>query len=211
MMTSITVQYWFPLAIISLSCHGIGFSFVYATAIGAAQKWFPQHRKGLVGSIVVSGYGFGSLFWVPIQTAFVNPDNVKAVVDRNCTFAGTDFEQTKCELYFLEEKMLGRIPSMFLMLGVIFLVLGFLSVFLISEPEPQQICRDSRQVNEDLLEKKSDEYTDNVFSLSPLQVLKTPIFYQVCLRDGFDPTFPSFSALAGVLQYFSHQWLTGEL
>ena len=35
--------------------HGLGFSFVYATAIGAAQKWFPKNRKGFVGSIVLSG------------------------------------------------------------------------------------------------------------------------------------------------------------
>ena len=88
MLTYLTVKHWFLLAILSLSCHGIGFSFVYATAIGAAQSWFPPNRKGLVGSVVVSGYGFGSLFWVPLQTCFVNPDNVKAVIDRDCDFIG---------------------------------------------------------------------------------------------------------------------------
>ena len=25
--------------------HGLGFSLVYATAIGAAQNWFPAHMK----------------------------------------------------------------------------------------------------------------------------------------------------------------------
>ena len=30
-----------------------------------------------MGSIVVSGYGFGSLVWIPAQTAFVNPDNLR--------------------------------------------------------------------------------------------------------------------------------------
>jgi len=185
MLTYFTVKYWFPLAIMSLACHGIGFSFVYATAIGAAQKWFPQQRKGLVGSIVVSGYGFGSLFWVPIQTAFVNPDNVMAVVDQNCTYAGTDQEQTKCELYFMDENMLGRIPYMFLMLGVIFFVMGILATILITEPEQDQELEDSKQAKEDQnqkameLSEKGDEPPKSVFSLSPLQVLKTPIFYQI--------------------------------
>ena len=30
-----------------------------------------------MGSIVVSGYGFGSLVWIPAETAFVNPENIK--------------------------------------------------------------------------------------------------------------------------------------
>ena len=57
-------------------CHGFGFIFVYAIAIGTAQKWFPDNI-GLMGSIVVSGYGFGSLIWIPAVTAFVNPHNIK--------------------------------------------------------------------------------------------------------------------------------------
>ena len=132
---------------------------------------------------MVSGYGFGSLFWVPIQTAFVNPDNVKAVIDQNCTFAGTDYEQTKCDLYFLDEDMLNRIPWMFLMLGVIFLVMGIISVILISEPEPHQQLGDTKESKEDNksmeISEKGSLTTKTVFSLSPFQVLKTPLFYQV--------------------------------
>ena len=189
MSTCLTVKYWFPLAIISLSCHGIGFAFAYATAIGSAQKWFPQHRKGLVGSLVVSGYGFGSLFWVPIQTVFVNPDNVKAVIDPNCTFAGTDYEQTNCDLYFLDVDMLRRIPWMFFMLGVIYFVMGFISVILISEPElHEDQYKDTKHTKEDDKDMELSE-TDDMsekkrFSLSPFQVLRTPIFYQVRRYSG---------------------------
>merc|ERR1711892_1004289 len=203
MLTYFTVKYWFPLAIMSLACHGIGFSFVYATAIGAAQKWFPQQRKGLVGSIVVSGYGFGSLFWVPIQTAFVNPDNVMAVVDQSCTYARTDQEQTKCELYFMDENMLGRIPYMFLMLGVIFFVMGILATILITEPEQDQEHEDSKQAKEDNNQKamelsdKGDEPPKSLFSLSPLQVLKTPIFYQIWIG------FFSISLTNGLMSNYS--------
>ena len=78
MMTFFTIKSYFTLAIVSLALHGLGFSFVYATAISAAQKWFPKSKRGLVGSIVLSGYGYGSLIWVPIQTAFVNLDEEAA-------------------------------------------------------------------------------------------------------------------------------------
>jgi len=187
MLTYLTVQYWFILAILSMGCHGIGFSFVYATAIGAAQKWFPPDRKGLVGSIVVSGYGFGSLLWVPIQTAFVNPDNVKAVIDPNCTFAGTEYEQTKCDLYFVDNDMLGRIPWMFFMLGVTYFIMGVISVILISEPETNKYTHgEENRIELHEKEKQKKEVIEkidpkNVFSLSPLQVLKTPVFYQIWL------------------------------
>ena len=39
-------------------------------------QWFPAQFRGTFGSVVVAGYGFGSVIWVPMQTAFVNPDNV---------------------------------------------------------------------------------------------------------------------------------------
>ena len=39
-------------------------------------QWFP-HKRGLMGSIVGAGSG-GSIIWIPLQTAYVNPDNVAA-------------------------------------------------------------------------------------------------------------------------------------
>ena len=67
----------------------LGFCLVYATNISVAQMWFPQHIRGevtaaslaqpvsgVITSLVVSGYGFGSLIWIPMETAFVNPDNL---------------------------------------------------------------------------------------------------------------------------------------
>ena len=68
MLTYFTIQSYFILAILSLSAHGLAFSFVYATAIGAAQKWFPKSKRGFVGSFVLSGYGFGEY----LDTVVVN-------------------------------------------------------------------------------------------------------------------------------------------
>ena len=47
------------------------------------QAWFSPRRRGLVASIVVSGYGFGSCIWTPLQTLYINPDNLNATSDNN--------------------------------------------------------------------------------------------------------------------------------
>ena len=113
---------------------------IAATAISAAQKWFPKSKRGLVGSIVLSGYGYGSLIWVPIQTAFVNPDNVKAQRDPACSLSmlnGTEVEyEADCKnRYYTDPEMLARVPWMFLMLGGIYCLCGIVATLLISEPE----------------------------------------------------------------------------
>ena len=165
MLTYFTIQSYFILAILSLSAHGLAFSFVYATAIGAAQKWFPQSKRGFVGSFVLSGYGFGSLFWIPLQTAFVNPGNVPAVEDPDCSQTRTD-----CDRYFTDPDMLERIPLMFLLLGAIFAVLGLIAVLMIREP------RDTLSENTSLQETSE---TSEEVNLRPTEVLRTVTFYQV--------------------------------
>ena len=169
MLTWLTIKYWFPLAILSLSSHGLAFSFIYATAIGAAQSWFPSSRRGFVGSFVLSGYGFGSLIWVPAQTAFVNPDNVPAVSDPGC-----DENLTLCDRYYTEPDLLDRIPWMFLLSGAIYAVMGVLAFLLISEPQHQ----DKEEIS---LDAKHDG-KDEARSLKPTQVLRTKIFYRVNFR-----------------------------
>ena len=64
---------------------------------------------GLMGSIVVSGYGFGSLVWIPAQTTFVNPDNLRPSAPE-CLINIT--EGLKCEgiteKYFTDPDLLER-------------------------------------------------------------------------------------------------------
>ena len=43
---------------------------LYASTHISAQNWFPKSKRGLVGSIVLSGYGYGSLIWFPIQVRY---------------------------------------------------------------------------------------------------------------------------------------------
>jgi len=178
LLTYLTVQHHFSLAILSLSLHGIAFCFVYATTIRTAQAWFSPARKGLVASIVVSGYGFGSSLWAPIQTGFVNPDNIKAQVAncsedvveaQNCTDTGKD-------KYFTDPEVLNRVPLMFIVLGIIYAVMGLIAVILIAEPNEE---RREQIENEDKEGQKEEVKTNNVNNLSPLQVLRTRWFYQI--------------------------------
>ena len=190
MLTSVTASLHFILAIASLSLHGLGFSFVYATAIGAAQKWFPASKRGFVGSIVVSGYGFGSLIWVPLQTAYVNPHNLQAELDPRCLVASHDGDLDCHNLYFTDPDLLSRIPSMFLVLGCIYAICGFISLLLISEPENVEATErvsvlspsgKQKQYNYNTIQQEDKDLSCHEIqkSLKPSEVLKTATFYQV--------------------------------
>ena len=171
MLTWVTVKFMFPLAILSLSLHGLAFSFVYATAIGAAQNWFPPNRRGFVGSIVLCGYGFGSLIWVPFQTYFVNPDNIDAVPDKDC-----DENVTVCDRYYTDPELLARVPWMFLISGAIYAVMGLLAVIIISDPK-----LDTKQESslEQLDFEKQEYQGKDDHNLRPTEVLRTKTFYKV--------------------------------
>ena len=54
-----------------------------------------------MSSIAVSGYGFGSLIWIPLETAYVNPKNIDPIaVDLNATNSDKyDFNN----MYFLRK------------------------------------------------------------------------------------------------------------
>lgn len=47
---------------------------MYYTPIICSWEWFPEN-KGLVGGLILSGYGFGAFIFGFISTALVNPNN----------------------------------------------------------------------------------------------------------------------------------------
>ena len=180
LMTYLTVQHHFSLAIFSLSLHGVAFCFVYATTIKAAQAWFSPARKGLVTSIVVSGYGFGSSLWAPIQTGFVNPDNLSAGSDV-ASFGCKDVGNTNCtdtdvgkQKYFTDPAVLDRVPFMFIVLGIIYAVMGIIAVVLIAEPAEEKLEENKERDEDNEIQGIADRRT-----LTPWQVIKTRWFYQV--------------------------------
>ena len=182
-MTYWTVRYYYVLAVITLSLHGIGFSFVYATAVGAAQKWFPKSQKGFVGSIVLSGYGFGSLIWIPLQTSYVNPDNIPAEYDPMCNKTTGNISlgnNIDCHnRYYTDIDLLDKVPGMFFILGIIYTVCGVISVCLISEPDPASdgSLEETESLNPERQEAVPVKEVPR--SLKPREVLRTSVFYQV--------------------------------
>jgi MFS family permease len=84
---------------------GLGCGSAYMAAIIAAQKWFPA-RKGLFTGIIVAGFGFGGLIFTNLQTLYLNPNNVPP---------------DPATGYF-DQKVHGRVPSLFLYMGIIFTV-----------------------------------------------------------------------------------------
>ena len=217
LLTFLTCQSVFPLAVLSLASHGLAFSFCYATAVGAAMQWFPARRRGLAGSIVLSGYGFGSLLWVPAMTFLVNPDNVAAQVEPGCS--GPD-----CQLYFTDPTLLARVPNMFLVLGSVFAALCLAAVLLISEPAEGETDGENEEKIKEV--QRSQEDTESIppisrepYSLSPNQVNRnlTNVFVKLeffdlpkCILAGFanSTVLPN---LVGVLWSLPDQRSDGKL
>ncbi|KAF5399356.1 hypothetical protein PHET_07654 [Paragonimus heterotremus] len=70
-------------------------------------KWFPKHR-GLVVGIVTGAFAAGGFVFTPIQTAYINPDNIKAD-NKTRTFSDAD--------------LLSRVPTTFLIMAAV--IAGF--------------------------------------------------------------------------------------
>lgn len=99
---------------------GAGCGSAYIASIIAAQKWFPQY-KGIATGIIVAGFGFGGLVFTPLQTLFVNPDNL---------------EVNSVTGYF-REPVLGRVPYLFLWMAVMFVAIQIVGCML-AFPLPAQ-------------------------------------------------------------------------
>ena len=175
MVTYFSIRSYYAVAILTLGLHGVGFWFIYGTTIGTAQKWFPKSKKGLMGSIVLSAYGFGSLIWTPLETAFVNPDDVEAEYDPQCNKTEEAETEYDCKnLYYKDPDLLARVPLMFVMLGGIFAVLGVTGTVLISEPDEQFLAKlEEEEPSRALDEEKHGR------NLKPMELLKTVVFYLI--------------------------------
>ena len=142
---------------------------VYAVSIGTAQKWFPEKARGFIGSLVISGYGYGSSFWIPVETAFVNPDNVSP-----CSI-GNSLASVGCnnltDKYFIDPDLLDRVPNLFLLIGGLLAVFSLIGLICLS---------DSDSYNEEQKEE-SNITVEELPSMTPMDIIKTPLFYKVTL------------------------------
>ncbi|KAA3680343.1 uncharacterized protein DEA37_0009499, partial [Paragonimus westermani] len=138
-----TIQSSFVGVLITYSLmKGAGISFGYSVVIAVAGAWFPA-RRGLVVGLVVGGFGLGPLIFAPIQKAFVNPENVKVN------------EETK---QFTDDKLLDRVPYIFLLLGSLLLSIQFIGFALLREKTETAVCSSYSVVPN--LERTNDNATE---------------------------------------------------
>ena len=90
---------------------GLGTALAYTPPLGGAMRWFPK-SKGLVNGIIVGGFGLGAFIFNQIQTAYLNPVN-------------KELDDGK---YFNDDKILNRVPSVFLMLGSIYAIVQVIRI-----------------------------------------------------------------------------------
>jgi len=109
-------------------------------------KWFPNN-KGLAMGLVVGGFGGGAFVFNNIQTVILNPDNV------DVARTGPD------EGYFIDEGLLSRVPNLLLILGAIYLGLGLIACFLITQPPEDWLDRMEKKAAEGEKKKKIETET----------------------------------------------------
>nr|VZI16974.1 unnamed protein product [Spirometra erinaceieuropaei] len=80
---------------------GIGIGCCYGLLLSIAASWFPKHR-GLIVGLCVCGFGAGAIVLTPVQTAIINPENIRVN------------NQTQM---FEDEAVLQRIPTALLIIG----------------------------------------------------------------------------------------------
>ena len=97
---------------------------------------YPKHLKhfsyfflGFMSSLAVGAYGFGAAIWIPIETTFVNPNNLAAVNSNG----------TSGDKYFEDPTVLNKVPHLFLLLGGIFAALQIIGLLFIQEAQVQ-VC-----------------------------------------------------------------------
>ena len=89
--------------------------------------------SGFMSSLAVGAYGFGAAIWIPLETTFVNPNNVAAA---NST-------ESEGDRYFEDPNVLNRVPSLFLLLGGIFAILQIIGLLFIQEAQDETTTEES--------------------------------------------------------------------
>ena len=161
--------------------YGIGNGLSYMSIINCAVKWMPRW-KGLVSGFVLSGVGISPFIFNAVQTGFVNPDNT-----------APDYSPYPHEKYFSQTDVLNRVPFLFLLLGLLYIVTISLASIFIALPYPEESKNDDAV--EKLVEKKEKEdvkqscywCSESVDKenkppdVSPFEMLKQLKFYHICV------------------------------
>lgn len=92
---------------------GLGSGFAYGACISCIQKWLP-HKRGLASGLACSAFGLSTVVFTPVSNALMNAN--------------------------MNEAGVVNFVPVFLTLGIVFAVLGFLACLFISLPDDEYIA-----------------------------------------------------------------------
>lgn len=121
-----------------------GIGVAYNCVLIQCQKWLP-HRVGLVSGIITAGFGSGAFIISPVQTKFINPENLNV----------------NEEGFFTQTELLERVPQLFLLLAFIFGILQFVGLFFLADPKypnnNENVFHDEKESEDENKEDKESQ------------------------------------------------------
>eukprot|EP00753_Platysulcus_tardus_P020669 PLAT8325.2.p1 GENE.PLAT8325.2~~PLAT8325.2.p1 ORF type:complete len:397 (-),score=99.78 PLAT8325.2:45-1235(-) len=149
---------------------GCGTGITYTPALVLAMRWFP-HKRGLLGGIVVAGFGAGASLFDVLQTRFVNADNARPSL--------APFDSHPEERYYAKSQ-LSRLPQLFLLLAAIYYALQLTGIALVRcHPRKAAEKEDRSLLDEGSSAIDSGATAEAAMSLR--STLRTPLFWQLWL------------------------------
>ena len=165
-LTYYAIEYLYLTIITYGLMFGIGAGIAYPGSIVCGMKWWP-HRRGMVTGLIAAGFGSGAFFFDYIQTIYVNPHGES--VSNDCGFLESEY-------------VTHRIPSLFVLLACIYLVMQVAGVLMLKDPAPDleesdaygDFEEDRSYIGHDYRSLKSQE-----LNYTPCEALKTWKFWQL--------------------------------
>ena len=173
-LTYFTIQKSFAAVVFTYGLlFGAAIGISYSVPISCAMMWFPSH-KGLISGVILSGFGAGAFIFDQVQTAFINPDNLKA----NVSVGSQD------EKYFDQHNVLKNVPNVFILLACAYAAMNFVGTLLLTKPK---VKGEKTSVSSALIDSSGSESSESnndvahVKDKHPLVVIKTREFWTLWL------------------------------
>ena len=120
LLTYFSIQIHFVCVLVTYGLMvGAGIGIAYIAPIACVMRWMPKW-KALGTGIVVSGFGLSATVFTPLQTAYINPGNIRTVAPG----------------YFTDQQLLERVPYVFLIFGSIYAIIQFIGCVFLVDPSP---------------------------------------------------------------------------
>ena len=111
--------------IVSYFIAGLTLGFIYVMGLVVGLSWIEKDYHGLFSGLLSLGYGLSSVFISPLETLYVNPNNLEPTKN-----------PVDGELIFTQPEILAKVPKMFVVFGALSAILQFpLSYLLVKNPE----------------------------------------------------------------------------